>query len=936
MSMEQPELSGWHKLVLERTPRGEFTSADLYVHEEEFRSRYPGNENVQAKIRQVLQDLRDRGLIQLTISGKWQRVDTSSSRPPDGRSALSDGPRMTGHVSPQVQADLVATHARALEAGELLSPERVEADCARFRQLFGPEILRQLDGEALLERMHGTGNKENLTYWLEFKDDDEFATRSFGVIFGGSAAKFGLYRTREGQWVTGAGKRQRVLSLAEAVARARQHRDQIMRGVAAIERLDDRRSDEAYRALQHELDEVAPDLVDTAWGHKYFALLFPHVIDSFHVRPYQDWNLLCLLQRPPEAAGRFVCAGRFVAIAELMGWSLLTTMQVLSRHNGRPLGHYLVDVGHLGREGLEGQLARSAVALPGVKADDLRDLPSDGWKEALRQRVSLAFPDLDGRELGRRTTELGWFVHDVEHGDQVLVAQGQEVLAVGRLTGDYAFVAEDQLPHQRIVEWLNVRPFTLASPESIGGIFDYVARPENIIAVRTALLDPQLPGPPPPPPPPAPDKDSRTAAPQPPRRRTVPPLGGIRGRIQAILDRKGQAILYGPPGTGKTHWAERTACDLAAWEEHGKHFEELDEAARNAIRGPTGRVRLCTFHPAFGYEDFIEGYRPEPKVSGMSFERRDGVFKRLCRDAAALSERWTHFLIVDEINRGDVPRIFGELLTLLELDKRNRPSVLPSGESFNVPTNVRVIGTMNTADRSIALLDAALRRRFGFVELMPDVAPLRNAVIKPALPLGLWLQRLNRRILQHVKRDARNLQIGHAYFLDRGQPIESTTRFVQILREDVIPLLEEYCYADFRALAELVGDKLVDAENQRIRDELFTAERAIEVVEHLLALDPDLASGVPGDEDETTKWDSDLSNEDLMRRLVSEGKSDTTIHEVFRKRYAARGRTDDAWVNDRIATYRRIADKTLPNSPAATQDPPPEGNGDHVVVEGQV
>jgi len=810
---------------------------------------------------------------------------------------------MSLHLHAKIRQELEATHAGALGAGELLPSDRAHAFRAHFRQLFGPERLQQLDGEALLERMHGTGNKESLAYWLEFKDDDEFPTRKFGSMGGGSAAKFGLYRKREtGEWVAGAGKRLRVLSLAEAVARARQHRDQILQGVKAIEGLAGRTDDAAYLQLQTQLNQVAPDLVDTAWGHKYFSLLFPDVLDNYHVRRYQTWNLLCLLQRPPDADGRFVCAGRFVTIAQSLGWSLFELTHTLNARNGPPSTHFLVEVANLGPGGLESLLAQAIIGFPGIEAGDLRSRDEEKhWKPDLRAKVTKAYPALEGRDLDRKTTELGWLVYQTDPGSHVVVTRGREALAIGVTTGEYRFTPESALPHQQPVRWVWVGSFELPSGECAGGTYDEMTVPENIIAVRRALLEPSpppvIPAVPIPPPMPAPAPTGVTPPSPPPatvRRRPVPPFPGVRGQVQSILDRKGQAILYGPPGTGKTYWAERTACDLAAWEEHGKHFEELDEAARDAIRGPAGRVRLCTFHPAYGYEDFIEGYRPQPTATGMTFERRDGVFKRLCADASALpsSERLTYFLIIDEINRGDVPRIFGELLTLLEIDKRGRTAHLPSGESFSVPASVRVIGTMNTADRSIALLDAALRRRFGFVELMPDFRALGETVIKPALPLGAWLQRLNGRILQHVKRDARNLQIGHAYFLDRGRPIDSTARFVQILREDVLPLLEEYCYADFRTLAELMGDKIVDAESQRIRDELFAPERAAEVVELLLALDPDLASDSAPESgsDDTDRWrlgePEGLSNEDLMKRLVFDGATDADISEVFRKRYA--------------------------------------------------
>ena len=151
--------------------------------------------------------------------------------------------------------------------------------------------------------------------------------------------------------------------------------------------------------------------------------------------------------------------------------------------------------------------------------------------------------------------------------------------------------------------------------------------------------------------------------------------------------------------------------------------------------------------------------------------------------AATPSQKF--FLLVDEINRGDIPRIFGELLTLLEKDKRGLQVTLPlSGDNFAVPANVHVLGTMNTADRSIALLDTALRRRFGFVELMPDIAVLGTTSAGGSIPLGPWLAALNDRLREHLGRDARNLQIGHAYLLDGGRPVTDFTHFVRVLAEE--------------------------------------------------------------------------------------------------------------------------------------------------------
>jgi 5-methylcytosine-specific restriction enzyme B len=165
-----------------------------------------------------------------------------------------------------------------------------------------------------------------------------------------------------------------------------------------------------------------------------------------------------------------------------------------------------------------------------------------------------------------------------------------------------------------------------------------------------------------------------------------------------------------------------------------------------------------------------------------------------------------------------------------------------SGDRFTVPQNVHLIGTMNTADRSIALLDTALRRRFGFVELMPDISVLGTASAGGNIPLGLWLAALNDRLRAHLGRDARNLQIGHAYLLESGHPVTDFTRFVQILAEDLVPLLEEYCYEDYGALAQILGSGLVDEEEQRVRKELFASGKRAELVQALLEPAPDIVT----------------------------------------------------------------------------------------------
>jgi predicted RNA-binding protein with PUA-like domain len=251
-----------------------------------------------------------------------------------------------------------------------------------------------------------------------------------------------------------------------------------------------------------------------------------------------------------------------------------------------------------------------------------------------------------------------------------------------------------------------------------------------------------------------------------------------------------------------------------------QHPQERGQPA-NEVDAPGGScpafMEFVTFHQSFAYEEFVEGLKPLRPNEGethVKYEIVPGVFRRICKKAvdAWQAERDNppqYLLIIDEINRANIAKVLGELITLIEDDKRlgetNEVTVtLPySGDRFGVPPNLYILGTMNTSDRSIALLDLALRRRFTFVELTPDPSLLKTVA---GVDLGALLSSLNERVTALLDRDH---QIGHSYFM--GLEGEETgvddLRFVWYRR--VVPLLQEYFYNDGERLRAVLGDKFV-------------------------------------------------------------------------------------------------------------------------------
>ena len=273
------------------------------------------------------------------------------------------------------------------------------------------------------------------------------------------------------------------------------------------------------------------------------------------------------------------------------------------------------------------------------------------------------------------------------------------------------------------------------------------------------------------------------------------------------------------------------------WQDLAPDLPELQEqdAGKPEIIKGTPRYAYVTFHQSYSYEDFVEGIRPvqEEDGEGVTYRVEPGVFRRICARAKNDPER-RYAMFVDEINRGNISKIFGELITLLEPDKRARYDeygnciggmelTLPySGDLFGVPENLDMYGAMNTADRSIALLDTALRRRFEFEELMPDADIIPGADgagnIEDGeggnIDLRQLLESMNRRIRFLLDREH---MIGHSYFMD----IEVFADLRKVLARKVLPLLQEYFYEDWSRIQLVLRDRIGEDRNspQIIRDE---------------------------------------------------------------------------------------------------------------------
>ncbi len=408
--------------------------------------------------------------------------------------------------------------------------------------------------------------------------------------------------------------------------------------------------------------------------------------------------------------------------------------------------------------------------LMGLGWGALGDLSVCSSKQDVKKRMLETYP-----EYGRQTNDIhaAWqFVSEMKLGDVIFAKKGRsEIIGRGVVTGEYVYDEEwTQFPHIRKVDWTHVGNWNIDRTLALKTLTDVTYDQELVKRIETSFLDSDD----------SVDIEEATAVfPEYSAEEFLKSVYMDRDQYNAIvglLKTKKNIILQGAPGVGKTFAAKRLAYSMMGVKD-------------------ASRVKLVQFHQSYSYEDFIEGYRP----SGAGFELVKGAFYSFCKKAAEDEEN-DYFFIIDEINRGNLSKIFGELFMLIENDKRGSElQLLYSRELFCVPRNVHIIGMMNTADRSLAMLDYALRRRFAFVELSPAFDSDGFSAYRDGLDNQRFKDLVDKvkslnRVIAEDESLGEGFCIGHSYFCNMDADTCTDAVLASIVEYELIPMLKEYWF----------------------------------------------------------------------------------------------------------------------------------------------
>lgn len=661
--------------------------------------------------------------------------------------------------------------------------EELQALYEEFQDRFSPEKLKEISDDQLLRTLFYTteGTNDSLCYWLEFNPK---IREHFGSIAGGSSFKFGLFQKKDtGVWVTGGPRNPEELTETGALALGKQIRDMIVRGADIIRAAGELQSASDYEKLDVDLNAAIGKYAFFAWIHKYYHMIFPGLFCTWHASDLQRHMLYGFGIKPSQKYyGR---SGQLAIIARKAALRAPAFANAAYDLFGDIRQFIRIGTSSDNIKYAEDWQSRSIVAIGWNGLGSLTEYEQDNSlnQSAVQAALMEHYYQEDARTASRKAGEIALF-YSAGKNSVFVPMDGEQLLALCDDTGSYGFEDGSVFAHLRPVKWHRCFSKEDKLPNKGEGLRTtcvQIKDPDNLLYLYDKYYG-------------------------------ITDAGEIQEEEKAVEQNHTprvaplyplNMILYGAPGTGKTYSAVEYAVSII----ENTPFVLSNTASERQARMTryqelvdSGRIVFTTFHQNYGYEEFIQGIRPQITADRVGFRIADGVFKKIA-DKAMQDPANHYVIIIDEINRGNISKIFGELITLIEEDKRwgevnQLKATLPLGDTFAVPNNLFIIGTMNTADKSISLIDVALRRRFDFIGMYPDLNVIADDTLRQAV------ERLNGFL--RVELNGSDLLIGHSFFVNR-----TAGDLGEIMNKNIIPLLYEYFFDEEpkvrKALECLVG-----------------------------------------------------------------------------------------------------------------------------------
>ena len=600
----------------------------------------------------------------------------------------------------------------------------------------------------------------------------------FGSIAGGAAYKFGLFFHKKTQsWTCGSPAKPVKLTENEAIQKAEEIRNDLVEGAEIISSFGPLNSTADYEQLYKQLEHISG--INTVWRMKYYQMLFPILFAPFYGQDIQLDVLHFLNQTPSEIP--FIRMGQIALFSKKCNIPGIVFGHIWGRstnHNNKSNDsetntlsdkkhklHYWMYTVFDDTSWMECQQKEIMV----LGMNDIGDYSQYDSKESLRQELISTYDNSTSR---KNQALMAWnFANKLAINDVIFAKRSNTLVGKGIVTGDYIFDdSRQEYKNIRTVKWLQIGEWEHPGKSVAKRLTDITSYTDYIEKLITIFTPDELD-----------DVDTQPEVDYP-EYSSADFLSDAYMSEQDyetlvnVLKMKKNIILQGAPGVGKTFTAKRLAYSIIG--------------AKNP-----DRVQMIQFHQSYSYEDFIEGYRPTEN----GFTIKKGSFYKFCKLAEDDDEN-DYFFIIDEINRGNLSKIFGELFMLIEKDKRGiELQLLYSDENFSVPANVYIIGMMNTADRSLAMLDYALRRRFSFFTMKPGFNTSGFQTYQDSLKSDAFnkliacVKQLNSKIAEDISL-GEGFCIGHSYFCGLTPEAANTQTLSSIVEYELIPLLKEYWF----------------------------------------------------------------------------------------------------------------------------------------------